>query len=523
MYRANWLRLSVAACLVALLAGSAGADVRLAAVFSDHMVLQRGCPVPVWGWAAPGQKVTVTVAGKKAEATADAGGRWKAELPALEAGGPHTLVVTGAGGNPVTVNDVLVGEVWLASGQSNMNMPIDWGVFGKWGSPECTEALAKIDDPELRMFLVGMKVSPKPAKDVSGVWKVAKGNEVLKWSAVGYFFGAELRRELGVPVGIVKSAVGGTVIESWMSREALLKVSPDLQASFDRWDRQVAEFDEAAHQKKVAEWEQEAAKAKAEGKRPPRRPTRVIDHNRMPASLYNGMIAPLVPYGLRGMLWYQGESNAGSAGTYAQRFPAMIRQWRKQWGQGDVPFLFVQLPNFRKPQTEPSQDADAWPWLREAQAAALRLPAIGMAVAIDIGDAADIHPKNKLDVGRRLALAAMQTAYGKDVVGCGPLYESMKVEGHGVRVRFAHTGGGLAARGGGPLKGFAVAGADHKFVWADAAIDGDSVVVRSAEVAEPVAVRYAWADNPVCNLVNAEGLPAAPFRTDPWPRAGGGN
>jgi len=521
MYRGNWLRLSVAACLVALLAGSAQAEVRLAAVFSDHIVLQQGCPVPVWGWADAGEKVTVTVAGQTAEATADAGGRWKAALPALKAGGPHTLVVKGAGANAITLNDVLVGEVWLASGQSNMNMPIDWGVFGKWGSPECTAALAKIDDSQLRMFLVGRRTSHKPADDVSGAWKVAKGNAVLKWSAAAYFFGVELRRELGVPVGIVKSAVGGTVIESWMSREALLDVSPDLQASFDRWDRQVAQFDEAAYQKKVAEWQKKADAAKAEGKRPPRRPVRITEHNRMPACLYNGMIAPLVPYAMRGMLWYQGESNASKAALYARRFPAMIRQWRKDWGQAEMPFLFVQLANFRPTKPEPSESQ--WAELREAQRLALSVPLTAMTVAIDIGDAKDIHPKNKLDVGRRLALGALKLAYGRDIVYSGPLYASMTAEGSKVRLRFEHTGGGLVAKGGGPLKGFAVAGEDGKFVWAEATIDGNSVVVSSDAVTKPVAVRYAWADNPECNLFNAEGLPASPFCTDKWPPAGAGN
>jgi len=520
MDRGRWLHVPVAAWLVALLAGSAAAAVRPAAVFSDHMVLQRGGPVPVWGWAAPGEKVTVSIAGQTVEAAAAEDGRWRVTLAALKAGGPHTLVVKGAGSEAVTVHDVLVGEVWLASGQSNMNMPIDWGVFGKWGSPECTAALAKIDDPELRMFLVGTKMSPKPARDVSGVWKVAKGNAVLKWSAAAYFFGVELRRELGVPVGIVKSAVGGTVIESWMSREALLAVSPDLQSSFDRWDRRVAAFSEEAYQKELAEWRKKADAAKAEGKRPPRRPVRVTEHNRMPSCLYNGMIAPLVPYAMRGVLWYQGESNAGNASAYARRFPAMIRQWRKDWGQAEMPLLFVQLANFRQRKTEPSDSA--WAELREAQRLALSEPNTAMAVAIDIGDAGDIHPKNKQDVGKRLALGALKLAYGRDVVYSGPLYKSMTLEDGTVRLRFTHVGGGLVAKGGGPLKGFAVAGEDGKFVWADATIDGDTVVVSSDAVAKPVVVRYGWADNPECTLYNAEGLPASPFRTDGWPGAGGG-
>ena len=344
---------------------------------------------------------------------------------------------------------------------------------------------------------------------------------------MAYYFARHVHKELGVPIGIVHSSWAASSAHPWASREGLAadpEVKKFAESVMERTADSLRTFREA-WEPKWAEWEKAAAAARAEGKPEPRRPAVTFRDNvrHVPSALYNGMIAPLVPYGLRGMLWYQGESNAGSAATYAPRFQAMIGDWRKRWGEGDVPFLFVQLANFRAPQSAPSQDADTWPWLREAQAAALRLPATGMAVTIDIGDASNIHPTNKLDVGRRLALAAMKTTYGKDVVACGPLYESMAVEDGRIRLRFTHTGGGLAARGGGPLKGFAVAGADHKFVWADAAIDGDSVVVRSAEVAEPVAVRYAWADNPVCNLVNAEGLPAAPFRTDPWPRAGGGN
>ena len=497
------------------LAAPLAAEVKLSSIFSDHMVLQRDMPIQVWGTAEPGEKVTVTLGQRTATAVAAGGGSWKAALEKMSAGGPLTLAV--AGKNRVEIKDVLVGEVWVCSGQSNMNMPIDWGVFGQWGSPESNEALSKINDPELRMFLVGDQVANAPAADVPGEWKMAKGNEVLKWSAAAYFFGLELRRELGVPVGLVKSAVGGTIIESWTRREALLQAAPAMKASIEQWDRKIAAFDEAAYQKQLAEWQASADKAKAEGKPAPRKPVRTSEQNRIPSSLYNGMIAPLAPYSMRGVIWYQGESNAGNAAAYGTLFPAMIRDWRSVWGQGDFPFLFVQLPNFQQRQSEPGDSK--WAELREAQTTALAVPNTAMAVIIDIGEADNIHPKNKRDVGKRLCLGALKLAYGRDLVYCGPLYKSMAVEGNKIRLAFTHTGQGLTAKGG-ELKGFAIAGADKKFVWAKAVIDGQAVVVSSDAVAAPTAVRYGWADNPECTLYNADGLPASPFRTDaPAPAA----
>ena len=502
----------VSLAMILCVAMPLAAEVRLPSIFSDNMVLQRDQAIRVWGRADAGEKVTVTLAGKKAATTAGADGKWAVRLDALAAGGPHELTVTG--NNTLTLKNVLVGEVWVCSGQSNMAMPIDWGVFGKWGSPESTAALAKIDDPQLRMFLVAGQVASEPAADVPGTWKIAKGHQVLKWSAAAYFFGVELRRELGVPVGLVKSAVGGTIIESWTRRQAMLKISPDYQAGFDNWDRRIAAFDEQAYQKKLAEWQKAAQAAKAQKKRAPRKPRPITESNRNPASLYNGMIAPLIPYGIRGVIWYQGESNAYRAAAYRKLFPAMIRDWRSQWQQGDFPFLFVQLANFRKRAQEPGDSQ--WAELREAQRMALREPNTAMAVIIDIGEANNIHPKNKQDVGKRLALAAMKRAYGRDIVYSGPIYKSMTTSGSTIRLTFDPVGKGLVARGG-TLKGFAIAGADKKFVWAEATLDGNAVVVSSDRVPEPKAVRYGWADNPECTLTNREGLPASPFRTDTWP------
>ncbi|MEA3227266.1 MAG: sialate O-acetylesterase, partial [Planctomycetota bacterium] len=269
--------------------------------------------------------------------------------------------------------------------------------------------------------------------------------------------------------------------------------------------------------KKLEDWQQAVEKAKAESKNAPRRPRVPLgpDNPHSPAGLYNGMIAPLIPYGIQGAIWYQGESNASRAYQYRKLFRAMITNWHKDWGQGDFPFLFVQLANFMETKPEPGESA--WAELREAQSMTLSLPNAGMATIIDIGEAKDIHPKNKLDVGKRLALWALAQTYEKDLVYSGPLYKSMKVKGGKIRLSFDHVGGGLVARDGEALKGFAIAGSDHKFVWADARIDGDVVVASSDSVAKPVAVRYAWADNPVCNLYNKEELPASPFRTDNWP------
>jgi len=506
------------AVLILILSAAAAAQldaaVRLPSVFSEHMVLQREQPIPVWGWADAGESVEVTLGSAKTAAVADAGGRWSVKLPALPAGGPHILKV--AGTNVLTISDVLIGEVWLCSGQSNMNMPIDWGIFGKWGSPESNKALAAIDDPQLRMFLVDKQVATQPAADVGGQWKVAKGNDVLKWSAAAYFFGVELRRELGVPVGLLKSAVGGTPVESWMGRSALLEAVPEMANSIAQWDKRVAGFDEEAFQRELQAWQAESEKAKAEGRQPARRPAAVTQNAWMPCSLFNGMIAPLAPYAMRGVIWYQGESNARNAAAYRRTFPALIRSWRKAWGQGDFPFLFVQLANFHQQPAQPVESQ--WAELREAQTMALAVPNTAMAVAIDIGEADDIHPKNKQDVGRRLALGALKLAYGRDIVHSGPIYKSMTTENGAIRLRFGHVGSGLIAKDGGVLKGFAVAGEDRRFVWAEAHIDGDSVVVSSRQVARPVAVRYGWADNPDCNLYNREGLPASPFRTDDWPR-----
>ena len=501
--------------LAAALGCQAAATVRLPAVFSDHMVLQQGMDVPVWGWADSPGKVTVTLCGQTATALAGPDGRWRTTIKPPEAGGPYEMTV--AGQNTITVKDILVGEVWICSGQSNMQMSVK-------GSANAEQEIAAATYPKIRLLTVPRVTGTEPQTDCQASWAACSPETVPAFSAVAYFFGRELHKARNVPIGLINTSWGGTPSEAWTSSRTVDAV-PEFKPIVERFEQSAANYAkqvedwEKTKDDRLAKWKAAADKAKADGKRAPRRPGPPGDPTKSPhrpTSLYNGMIAPLVPYGTAGAIWYQGESNAGRAYQYRTIFPAMITDWRKHWGQGDFTFLFVQLANFMARGTEPEQSA--WAELREAQSMTLALPKTGQAVIIDIGDAKDIHPKNKQDVGKRLALAARAIAYAEKIVYSGPAYDAMKVESGKIRLTFKHTGGGLVAKGG-TLKGFAVAGADKTFVWADAEIDGQTVVVSSKDVAKPVAVRYAWANNPECNLYNQEGLPASPFRTDTWPGA----
>jgi sialate O-acetylesterase len=492
----------------------AGAEVKLPALISDNMVLQQGRKVALWGTAESGEEVTVTFGGQKVAGTADAEGRWKVELGPLKAGGPSEMTV--AGKNTLTLHNVVVGEVWICSGQSNMEMAVGNSPHAWGGVLNAEKEIAAGNYPMIRHFTVKKVVAGQPQKDVTGQWVVASPQTVGEFSAVAYFFGRELHKGLGVPVGLIDSSWGGTPAEAWTSAPAL-EAEPELKTLPRDWEQKVAGYPKLLEQfrKDLDQWEQSAQRAEAEGKPalpPPEMPADPRGNSWRAAGLYNGMIAPLIPYTIAGAIWYQGESNAGRAYQYRKLFPSMIRDWRRAWGQGDFPFLFVQLASF----IQEWSPKTCWAELREAQTMTLSLPNTGMAVTVDIGEPYDIHPKNKQEVGRRLALAAEANAYGRKVAYSGPLYDSMTIEGDSVRLRFKHVDGGLATKGG-PLKGFEAAGEDRKFFAAEAMVAGDTVVVRSSTVLRPVAVRYAWADNPECNLFNKAGLPASPFRTDDWP------
>lgn len=632
-------------------------------LFTDNMVLQRGIAVPVWGWAAPGQRVTVSLRGAglptvsptalSATATADADGKWMARIGPLNAGGPYTLsasALAASGARTETRSNVLIGDVWICSGQSNMEWPVA-------ASNDAQAEIAAANYPQIRLFTVPKTIATEPRRDVQSQWQVCSPATVGEFSAVGYFFGRHLNRDLKVPVGLIDSSWGGTVAEAWVSAGALRTMSDfrPAVAAFDRnvaalrsgntdFDRLMADwwmkndpgtagrwanadFDDSAwktmslpqpwegaglpafdglvwfrrsfelgpnsagrdltlrlgtiddrdttwvngvqvgqsneHNAQrvyrvpagvlragrntlavrvldtggaggfysapdalrlegpagstpislAGEWKYQVSTPLAQTTPVPQR----LDNNPNATTvLYNGMIAPLVPYGIKGALWYQGESNAGRAVQYQTLLPTLIRDWRTRFGVGEFPFLIVQLANFMATSAQP--DDPPWAHLREAQALTARnLPNTGLALAIDIGEAGDIHPRNKQEVGRRLALAARGIAYRQPVTYAGPTYRAMRREANTLRLFFDHAEG-LTAKdipaAGGSLRGFAIAGADGRFVWADARIDGNTVVVSSPQVPDPSAVRYAWANNPVANLTNRAGLPAAPFRTD---------
>jgi len=427
-------------------------------LISDGAVLQQGMPVPIWGSAAEGEKVTVTFQDQTVSAVAT-DGKWMIRLNSLQAGGPFTMTI--AGENTIELKNILVGEVWIASGQSNMAWPVDL-------SADADAVKAASSDSMLHLFTVPHADLPAPATDVEGSWSEAGPTTIGGFSAVAYFFGRDLRKALNVPVGLINSSVGGTAAQQWTRRSCLESI-PDLQSA--------------------------------------------ITPNT--GGLYNGMIAPVIPYALRGAIWYQGESNAGAAYQYRTLFPAMIQNWRQDWNEGDLAFLFVQLAPFQARDFLPKESA--WAELREAQLlTAQRVPRTAMAVITDVGDEKDIHPKQKDPVGGRLALAALRIVYGKPVIDSGPSFKSMRVEGRYVTLRLNSVDGGLVAKGG-RLTGFAVAGEDRRFVNASARIRGDSIMVWSVSVAHPVAVRLGWANYPEVNLYNNEGLPASPFRTDDFP------
>lgn len=631
-------------------------NILLNPLFTDNMVLQQKQDIPIWGTAEPGGEVSVTLQKQTEKAIVDDNGNWKVTLSPVPAGGPYELVI---GGEEIhTIKNVMVGEVWVCSGQSNMEMAVNLEGSSVYNSKE---EVANANYPNIRLFMVDKVMANTMQHDFkSDGWKNCSSETISNFSAVAYFFGRYLHKQLDVPIGLIETAWGGTIIEAWTSGAAL-KGIPDFAEKVKaiEVDKTTMEEKFAIAKKKAEEWPDNIEKIlvdkgtlnhgfqnndfKTDDWQTMKLPTlwedlgiyvdgvvwfsktitvpeswkgedltlslgkindfditwfngeRVgrgtdvmesrnykipgsmvrIGENRIvvqvmdigangglygpanemkltasnksislvgdwkykidpikiatnelpekqdqnsgvnrPTVLYNAMINPLIPYGIRGAIWYQGESNAGRAYQYRNLFATMIQDWRNAWGQGEFPFLFVQLANFMPVKPEPMEDA--WAELREAQTMALELPNTGMAVTIDIGDAKDIHPKNKQDVGKRLALNALAKVYGKDIPYSGPMYKSMELEGNKIRLRFTNTNEGLIGKGDKKLQGFAIAGEDKKFVWAEAKIEKDEVVVWNTKVKNPVAVRYGWAANPICNLFNGDGLPASPFRTDNW-------
>ena len=482
----GWVRSLVAefgALALVVIVEVAAADVRLPAVIGSGMVLQREMEAPLWGWADAGERVRLKADWLADEVTVTAGqdGTWRVRVRTPGAGGPYKIAI--AGHNTVTLENVLIGEVWVCSGQSNMQWSIG-PVFGP-GVDNYADVIKAADYPNIRLFNVKNTVAAAPAADCAGSWTPCTPQTVAPFSAVGYFFGRALHQELKVPIGLIGGSWGGTPAEAWTSKRALREV-PELAARFAEPLAAVARLRDQPE------------------------PAAIGPHTA--TTLYNGMIAPLVPFGIRGVIWYQGEANRLEARLYRTLFPGLIADWRRSWGQGDFPFYYVQIAPY-----EYDGDKGQTAELREAQLRTLATPNTGMVVTMDIGNPRDIHPQHKDEVGQRLALWALAKTYGRSgLVYSGPLYKSMKVEGARIRLSFEHIGGGLVSRGGGPLAHFVIAGEGRWFHPAKAVIDGDTVVVSSGAVPEPVAVRYAWgtADEPT--LANAEGLPASPFRTDDW-------
>lgn len=500
--------------LLSACAPAALAEVRLPAIFGDHMVLQQNQRDRVWGWADPDEDVSISIDQQSRSTRAGRDGKWLVELDPMPAGGPHTLTVKGK--NVVTFKDVLIGEVWVCSGQSNMEWPVSSA-----NDPDLEIRTANL--PKIRLITVPKVGTQERQSDFNGNWHVCSPETVGGFSAVGYFFGRLLNQALDVPVGLIDNAWGGSACEAWVRRD-LLTADERYKQLLERWAQTEKTYDaekaKAEFEARMAEWSEAEQKARAAGQQPPPKPQQPgnpLTGNARPANIYNGMVAPIIGYGIRGAIWYQGETNASRAYQYRSLFPLMIRSWREEWSGGDFPFYWVQLADFRNEKAEPAESD--WAELREAQTMTMSaLPNTGEAVIIDLGEAQDIHPRNKQDVAKRLARWALARDYGHPIVYRSPIYRSMEKQGNKILLTFDYAGVGLRTFDVKDVRGFAIAGSDQKFVWAKANIvQADQVEVWSDEVADPVAVRYAWADNPVCNLQNREGLPVTPFRTDDWP------
>jgi sialate O-acetylesterase len=540
-------------CAILFFAVAARAEVTPNALFSDHMVLQNGMAVPVWGKAAAGEHVTVKISGQVKTAVTDADGKWMVKLAKLKSGGPFTMTIAGGKGSAaITINDVLVGEVWLGSGQSNMVFNVSNKGHRPYGLLDEDKEIAAANYPQVRMFTVADTKSLTPQTDAKGEWKVCSPETVADFSAIGYLYARDLNQTLKVPVGVILSAFGASTAEAWVPRETL-EADPKLKPILDGFDVREAAF----KAKPVA--------AAADAQSPPVAASPVaptaglgtgvtpgspgapapggrrarggggdpVQDQHQPTVLYNGMINPVIPYAIRGAIWYQGESILGNPGIpmYSHVMETLVTEWRRRWAEGNFPFYAVQLAALKNNSNNPR--------VREQQAEILSLPDTGLAVTIDIGDPGNVHPKNKEALCDRLSRIALANVYGKKMEYSGPVYSSMKVEGDAIRLSFTHAAGLTTTHPanlydhvmqpdpktnapiaeinpqGGPLKWFQIAGADGKYVDAEATISGSTVIVKSADVTAPVSVRYAWDNYPVgADLYNSAGLPAVPFRTN---------
>lgn len=522
------------------------AEVRLPPLFADNMVIQRETHAPIWGWATPGEAVTVTASwGEKASATTGTDGRWLVRLATPQAGGPHTLEIRagapplsgGPEGQTITLENVLSGDIWVCAGQSNM----EWHLQQTAGA---SEEIARADFPQIRHFKIAAAATPEIQKQYQGSWALCSPQSAGRFTAVGYYFAKEIHTRKNVPIGLLGINCGGTRIEPWLSPEGVRSMPGlrKLAEELDRMDPATESYHAtfAAYVETVKAWLPQAEQSLARCQAVPPIPEKPEwsdrrDPRQNATFLYNGMVAPILPFAIKGVIWYQGESNGSeSREVYRDKMEALIRGWRAALQQPpgsdvpriDFPFYFVQLPNLQGSSPATPAGGDGWTGVRQAQFDTLALKNTGMAVTIDIGKPENLHPVNKLDVGRRLARWALARDYGEELVSSGPLFKSMEVRGSQAVLLFDHVGRGLMVGrkegmaptvedAGAPLKGFSIRGADNQWHWADAAIDGDHLTVSSPHVQTPVAVRYAYTMNPVgCNLYNREGLPASPFTTE---------
>ena len=522
--------ISVSFLLILFCLNSSRGQIKLGSPFTDHMVLQQGMSVPVWGTASQGEKIIATLNNQTQNTTANETGKWEIRFKNLKAGGPYELKITGK--NSITLTDVYVGEVWLCSGQSNMDMTVAkedryWcGVFNE------AQEVASANYPLIRLFYAKFSPNLVPQNQVEGIWEVCSPSTAGHFSAAAYFFGRNLYQHMKVPIGLLVTTYGASTAEAWTSRSAL-QSNPNLSFLLENFKQKLDKFyvDSAdimnKYRNALTQWTGDEARAKAETgdvqanqnkktSKKPRDPEPWVDqHN--PTVLYNGMVAPLIPYAIRGTIWYQGESNGPTAKIYRTIMETMITDWRKAWNQGTFPFIYVQIANHQTPVTDPVKD-DPMVYVREGQLLNLSISNTAMVSAIDNADPdnpGNIHPKNKQEIGLRLAKAAEGLVYKEKITYMGPIYQKMKIEGNAIRLYFSFTGKGLIAKDD-KITGFAIAGEDKKFVWANAKIDGNTVVVSCPDITKPVAVRYGWSKNPPVSLYNQDGLPASPFRTDSW-------